>query len=299
MKRKKGILSKVICFAVALIVMAGCMVAGMQMEVFEDFDAVKETMHFDGEKLLKIVLVVSFLVVINGLIQIILGLFRGKTGRVGTMGAVISSLVKYAIVIWGFCWVLSLIGVNVSTIFASLGIIALILGFGAESLIADVVTGIFILFENQFNIGDIIEVDGFRGVVETIGIRTIGLKDNGGNIKIVNNSDLKNIVNRSESGSVAICEVGVSYSVDLEALEEKIGAILEGIKQRNSSVFIGEVKYLGVENLADSSVVLKFKADVNEKDIFSGRRLLNKEIKCAFDKAGIEIAFPQLDIHNK
>ena len=237
--------------------------------------------------------------ILNAVLQLVLGYFRNKTGRVGTMGAVISSLVRYGIVILGFCWVLTLIGVNVSTIFASLGIVALILGFGAESLIADVVTGIFILFENQFNIGDIIEISGFRGTVESIGIRTISMRDAGGNVKIINNSDLKNIVNRSESGSVAICEIGVAYSVDLNDLEERIGAILEDIKKRNASVFIGEVSYLGVEELADSQVVLKFKADVDEKNIFSGRRLLNKEIKCAFDRAGFEIPFPQIDVHNK
>ena len=71
------------------------------------------------------------------------------------------------------------------------------------------------------------------------------------------------------------------------------------IKKRNTSVFVGEVSYLGVEELADSQVVLKFKADVDEKNIFSGRRLLNKEIKCAFDRAGLEIPFPQIDVHNK
>ena len=297
--KKKGTGSRIIGLVAAIILLAVCVGLGFGMNIFENFADVKSTIHLDGTIILKSIIVIAFLYILNAVLQLVLGYFRNKTGRVGTMGAVISSLVRYGIVILGFCWVLTLIGVNVSTIFASLGIVALILGFGAESLIADVVTGIFILFENQFNIGDIIEISGFRGTVESIGIRTISMRDAGGNVKIINNSDLKNIVNRSESGSVAICEIGVAYSVDLNDLEERIGAILEDIKKRNASVFIGEVSYLGVEELADSQVVLKFKADVDEKNIFSGRRLLNKEIKCAFDRAGFEIPFPQIDVHNK
>ena len=289
--KKNGTGSRIIGLVAAIILLAVCVGLGFGLNIFDSFADVKSTIHLDGTIILKSIIVIAFLYILNAVLQLVLGYFRKKTGRVGTMGAVISSLVRYG--------VLTLIGVNVSTIFASLGIVALILGFGAESLIADVVTGIFILFENQFNIGDIIEISGFRGTVESIGIRTISMRDAGGNVKIINNSDLKNIVNRSESGSVAICEIGVAYSVDLNDLEERIGAILEDIKKRNASVFIGEVSYLGVEELADSQVVLKFKADVDEKNIFSGRRLLNKEIKCAFDRAGFEIPFPQIDVHNK
>ena len=76
---------------------------------------------------------------------------------------------------------------NVSTILASVGLLALIVGFGAESLITDVITGVFMLFENQYNVGDIIEVSGFRGTVSSIGIRTISITDSSGNIKIINN----------------------------------------------------------------------------------------------------------------
>ena len=190
-------------------------------------------------------------------------------------------------------------GVNISTIVASLGIAALVLGFGAESLIADVVTGFFFLFENQFNVGDIIEVDGFRGTVESIEIRTISIKDAGGNVKIINNSKLINVINRSKQGSVAVSTISISYSTDLDELEKKLPDMLEKIKEAHPEVFVGAVSYMGVEELADSGVVLKFKAEVSEANIFAGRRLLNKELKCAFDRAGIVIPFPQLDVHTK
>ncbi len=295
----KKTIKNLIGLGIALVLLITCGLIGGLSGIFKGFSDMTGTIHLNGITVLKALIVILILLTVHYLVQLIFSFFSGKKGRAGTLITVFASLIKYALVIIGICWVLTIIGVNVSTIVASLGIIALILGFGAESLIADLVTGIFILFENQFNIGDIIEVGGFRGVVETIGVRTTSLRDMGGNIKIINNSDLTNIINRSNCGSVAVCQVGVSYETDLEILESKLVDILAQIKAKYPTVFIGAVEYLGVEDLADSNVMLKFKADVHEKDIFHGRRLLNKELKCAFDRAGITIAYPQLDVHTK
>ena len=295
MKTKKNLIG--LLLAIVILISSG--VIGLYIGVFEGIEDISETIRFEPATILKSIIVVCFLWAINSLIQLFLSLLKGKKGKTKTLLAVSSSLTKYAIVILGVCWVLTVIGVNIGTIFAGVGIMALIVGFGAESLVADLVTGVFILFENQFNVGDIIEAAGFRGTVESVGIRTISVRDVGGNLMIIKNSNLGNIVNRSEKGSVTVCQVGVSYATDLDELEEKIGTILTEIKKKHEDIFIGEIQYLGVEELADSSVVLKFKADVEEKDIFKGRRVLNKEIKCAFDREHIEIAFPQLDVHSR
>lgn len=299
MKKQRGIARSLVGFLIAVLILAAAGVLGNFTGIFYGMEGFTEMIKINPEAILKLVIVIAFLASLNFLIQACMGFFKGKTGRTKTLATVISSLVKYGIVLVAFCWGLTILGVNVSTIFASVGIVALILGFGAESLVADVVTGVFILFENQFNVGDIIEVDGFRGTVETMGIRTIGIKDAGSNIKIINNSDLKNIINRSQKSSVAISQIAVSYGTDLEELEKKMPEMLTEIKNKNTDIFTDTITYLGVEELADSGVVLKFVADVKEKDIFAGRRRLNKELKCAFDKAHIEIPFPQLDIHNK
>ena len=292
-------LKRIIILAVAAGVFGISLIIGFVSDSFENLGGFGKAMKLSGPTFLNVLIAVSFLVAVNCLIQLLLGLLKKGSNRSKTMSTVISSLVKYAVVIVGFCWVLRIMGVNISTIVASLGIAALVLGFGAESLIADVVTGFFFLFENQFNVGDIIEVDGFRGTVESIEIRTVSIKDAGGNVKIINNSQLKNVINRSKQGSVAVSTIGVSYSVDLDELEKKLPAMLEAIKGAHPGVFIGAVSYMGVDELASSSVVLKFKAEVSESNIFTGRRLLNKELKCAFDRAGIEIPFPQLDVHTK
>lgn len=297
MKKKLG--KNIIGFIVSILLLVGSGFLGIFTGVFESVDDSLNSISFSPDTILKVVIVVCFLYALKCIVNVVMGQIKGRTARARTLITIVSSVIKYTIFLAGMCWILTIIGVNVSTIFASIGVIALIVGFGAESLVADVVTGIFILFENQFNVGDIIEIDGFRGTVENITIRTVSVRDPGGNVKIINNSNLNNIINRSDHGSVAISQVGVSYDTDLEAFDEIVGPMLDEIKAKHPDVFVGDVAYLGVESLADSSVILKFKADVTEANVFSGMRLLNKELKCAFDKNNITIAFPQLDVHTK
>lgn len=285
-------------FLIPAIILMIILLCSKNSSLFDSLGGFQMDVKVSFAVLLKIVMALTIIFLISNCILLILNSFSKKKGRTGTLATVLSSLTKYVSVLIAFCWILSILGVNVSTIFASVGIFALILGFGAESLVADLVTGVFILFENQYNVGDIIEVDGFRGTVTEIGIRTISIQDAGKNIKIINNSDLKNIVNRSNQHSTAVCDVGISYDIDLEELEPKLKKILEDIQKRNRDV-LEFVEFIGVEALADSAVVLRIIAGVTEDKIFSGRRLLNKEIKIAFDKAGITIAYPQLDVHTR
>lgn len=263
------------------------------------FDGLGNMVTLSIETVIKVIIALVFIILLHNILIMILNYLQKKSGRTGTFATLGSSLVKYTMTLLGFCWILSIIGVNVSTIFASIGIIALILGFGAESLVADLVTGIFILFENEYNVGDIIEVDGFRGTVKNIGIRTLSLQDTGGNVKTINNSDLKNIINRSNQGSLAISDIDVAYETDLEQLDPILDTIIADIKAKHSDIFIGNIKCLGVETLGASGITLRFIAEVEEKNVFSGRRILNKELKIAFDKHHISIPFPQLDLHTK
>lgn len=284
---------------IAFAVLALLIFLGGKLDIFEGIDETYKVVNISWETVFRLLIMLVFVIMVRSLLLWLLSLMKGKKSRVGTMATLGRSLVKYAAILVIFCWGLSIIGVNVSTIFASIGVVALILGFGAESLVADLITGIFILFENQYNIGDIIEIDGFRGTVHEIGIRTLSLMDTGGNIKIINNSDVKNIVNRSNVSSVAICDISIPYELDLEEFEKKLAVILKDIEARHKDIFADGITYLGVESLADSAVVIRVKASVMEADIFSGRRLLNRELKIAFDREGISIPFPQLDVHTK
>ena len=211
----------------------------------------------------------------------------------------VQSLLKYVAAIVILCWGLRLLGVDLSTIVTAVGILALVLGFGAESLISDLVTGTFMLFENQYNVGDIVEVNGFRGTVKEIGVRTTSIIDAGKNVKIINNSDMKNILNRSSNASLAVSDIDVPYETDLPVLEQKLPALLEKIYAAQRDTFLSAPSYLGVQALGSSGVTLRFIAEVPEDKIYSGARLLNRELLLGFKSLGVECPFPQLDLHQR
>ena len=142
------------------------------------------------------------------------------------------------------------------------------------------------LFENQYNVGDIIEVDNFRGKVTTIGIRTTVIEDTGGNKKIVNNAAMKNILNRSKISSKAVSDIGISYDDDLEKLERVLPEILKKIGEESS-----------IQELQSSALVLRFVAEVDEINIFAAQRELNRKLYLEFKKLGYVIPYDQLDVH--
>ncbi len=232
------------------------------------------------------------------LIVWILGALKPKSHRGQTVVTLLRSLTHYVAAIVILCWGLSLFGVDVNTIVASVGVLALVIGFGAESLIADVVTGFFMLFENQYNVGDIVEVNGFRGTVKEIGIRTTAIMDTGKNVKIVNNSEMKNILNRSDNASVASAVIDIPYQTDLEKLESQLPALMEDIYSRHRDVMLSAPRYLGVQELGASGITLKFVVEIEEGNVFSVPRVLNHDLLLGFRKLGVECPFPQLDVHS-
>jgi small conductance mechanosensitive channel len=227
----------------------------------------------------------------------LLNSMKPKTGRGKTILNLVLSTFNYMIVILGIFWGMSIIGVDLATLFASLGIMALVIGFGAESLIADIITGIFLVFEDDFNVGDIVEYSGFRGTVDSIGIRVTCIKDGGGNVKIVNNSDIRGILNRSKSTSRAVCDIPISYNANLEEVEVVLKKILAKLPEQYPDQFPSAPDYVGVQALGASSVDLRVSAQVSESNLFSATRIMNREIKIGFDKAGVEIPFQQIVVH--
>lgn len=220
-----------------------------------------------------------------------------KSNRTATVTELLCGLTKYAAIIAAVIWGLNILDVNTASVLAGVGIIGLILGFGAQSLIEDIITGFFIIFENQYSIGDIIILDDFRGIVRNIGVRTTTIEDTGGNLKVVNNSDIRNFQNRSRYSSLALCDVSVSYSTDLKQLEAMLKPALARMYNDNQRLYISEPKYFGVEELADSGVVLRFGVETDEAVVFAARRRLARDLKIFCDENGIEIPFPQVVIH--
>ena len=297
MKEKKG--KQLIGLLVCLVIGGAALFYGDWRGIFTDIGSALGNIRFSEEVFLRLVVMVFLVLAVEKALILILGLFKQKSHRSATVITITQSLLRYAAAIVILCWGLSIIGVNVSTILASVGIVALIVGFGAESLIADVITGFFMLFENQYNVGDIVEVGGFRGTVSDIGIRTTSITDPGGNVKIINNSNMKDILNRSDHASRSLSDIQVPYETDLPAFEEKLPDMMKAIYEAHKDVMRSEPVYLGVQELGASGVTLRFVVEVDESDIYKVQRILNRDLLVSFREAGVEVPFPQLDLHQK
>ena len=253
--------------------------------------------HTTVAQLLTLLLALALVWLAYQIIKLILGALAKKGGRTQTVVNLVSGLLKYVAVIVAVVWGLSILGVNATAVLAGVGIVGLILGFGAQSLIEDIITGAFIIFENQYSVGDIIILDDFRGTVRSIGVRTTVIEDAGGNLKVVNNSDIRNFQNRSRNNSVALVLVAVSYGTDLRKLEKLLQEKLPTLKEEHPDLYLNAPRYLGVDELADSGVNLKFAVDVTEANVFAGQRMLARDLKILFDDNGVEIPFPQVVVH--
>ncbi len=233
------------------------------------------------------------LICVTILLAVIRKLF-GKTQRSITVSRLVANLIRWLTAIILVIAVLAIWGVDTTALITGAGVVTLVVGLGMQSLIADVVAGLFIVFENEFNVGDWITVDGFRGEVIDIGIRTTKLKAVG-NVKIFNNNAIQGVLNHSTDNSIALTYIDIEYGANLPQVEEVIRAHVGELKVPGA---LSEVKYDGVSALGASGVTLQFETNCFEADIFAVGRAMNGAIKNMFDQNGIDIPFPQIVVHN-
>mgnify|MGYP003571306235 CR=1 FL=1 len=243
--------------------------------------------------IIRIVSYAIFILSISWVVRFALKLVSERITKGRALMDILSSLIKYVSIIVLIFFILKTAGVDTTSILAGIGIMGLVVGLGAQPLIADILAGLFIIFENVFEVGDIIVADGFRGTVKEIGIRTTKIIDTGGNIKIMNNADLKSIVNMTNQLSLAICDIGIEYGESLERVEAILKDNLDAIKEAIPDIKEGPF-YKGVAELADSAVVIRFVAQCDEGTRYQVERDMNRQFKLLFDKNNINIPFPQI-----
>lgn len=264
---------------------------------FSQLPATVASFNLNLGMVLSTLLMAGLLYLVYQVVRLVEEVIPSKSGRQETLRRMFMNALRYAMVIVGIIWGLMIFGVDTGAIFASVGIVTLVVSLSAESLFADMFTGIFILVEDQYHVGDIISIDGFRGRVVSLGIRTTRIEDDGGNVKIINNADIRNVMNLSNKVSFSICDISMSYGESIERAEAVIAEAMPKIQAKYPDIFEHGLQYAGVQSLSASSVDLRVLARVSEANIYKGRRLLNREMKLAFDEAGIEIPFPQLVVH--
>lgn len=263
---------------------------------FVEFPTEKTAAEYVLEMLVRIVSLSFLVITITHIMRLLLRIIGLKCKRGKALASLLSSFAKYLGAIILIFAILGTLGVNTTVLLASAGILSLIVGLGAQPLIEDIFAGIFIVFEHSFEIGDIIIVDGFRGTVKEMGIRTTKIEDAGGDIKVINNSDIRTLINMTSKLSTAICDVSISYFDDIERVEKVLNENLKKIKEKYKSIVNGPT-YVGVQSLSDSGVVLRIIAECNEMMRYQVQRDINREIKIIFDQNNITIPFPQIVIH--
>lgn len=242
----------------------------------------------------KIIISVQIIVlasVINMILKLLSRAGFGLTDKAKTIINLINSLLKWVVIIVSILWILSVWGVNTTTLLAGAGVLALVIGLGAQSLIADVLAGIFIVLEGKYVVGDIVVIDGWRGKIISIGIRTTELQDIGGNIKIVNNSEIKSVINQTKLLSVANCAITISSAEPLEKVEQIIKDALPEIKN-NIPEIKDEIIYKGINNVTDVATELLFGAKCYEEDLYQVQRDLHRQLKLLLDKSNINSFAP-------
>lgn len=252
-----------------------------------------------GDNIPKILKALTYIVVIQLVsrgIRYLLKLTLKRSIKGQTVLNLLDSFVKYFAAFASIWLVLISFGVDTTTLLASAGILALVIGLGAQSLISDILSGLFIVFENEFEVGDIVVIDNFRGTVAEIGVRTTHILDVAGNIKIINNSDIRNIVNMSKTLSLAICDVEIEYGESIERVEAVFKDQLPLIKDKVSTIVEGPY-YKGVSAFNPSGVQIKIIAQCLEENKFQTERDLYRQIKLLFDRNNIGVPFPQVVVN--
>ncbi len=210
--------------------------------------------------------------------------------------SLLCSFIKYIAVVVVIFLILATFGVDTNALIAGIGILSLVVGLAVQPLLQDIIAGIFVVFEKTYDVGDVVVVDGFRGTVVEIGIRTTKLKDAGGDIKVINNSDIRTLVNMTSELSLAVCDVDIEYGESLERVEKVISENLSVIGEKVPAIVDGPY-YKGVVALGASGVTLRLVAQCAENEKFQTQRDMNRQMKLIFDANQVNIPFTQVVVH--
>lgn len=247
---------------------------------------------------IKSIAIITFAIVAYKVVRVASKKIFNKNNKMLTIMSLILSVLKWVITIVAVLMILSAFGVNTTMLFASVGILTLVIGLGAQSLVADIIAGFFIIFEGEYQVGDIITVDGWRGTVKDIGIRVTRLEDVGGNIKTINNSDVRNVINQTNELSIAKVTVPIDYDESLERVEVVLKNSFPEIKEKIPGLIEGPF-YKGVSELGESCVELLVTAKCKEENIYQIQRDLRRELYIVFNNNNIGVPFNQIVLSNR
>lgn len=207
----------------------------------------------------------------------------------------IKNVIKYLIIIIVILMILEVYGVNTTSILASLGIVGVVVGLAFQDTMKNMLAGIFIIFDNRYNVGDFVKINDFSGTVVNLGLQTTKIQAYTGEIFTISNSSISTVINYSEANTRVMIDLGVSYNTDINKLEK----VLNGLNNKISKIsdVKGDLELLGLDSFNSSDMTYKITVLCNPNTHLSVRRKILKIIKEEFDKNGIEIPYTQIDLH--
>ncbi len=255
-------------------------------------DSIKSHLPVLINSLIHIVLVYA----VCRVIRIIFAKKINDNNKSKTVFSLLDGFVKYSCAIAIILLVLKACGVDTTALVASVGVMTLVVGLGAQPLIADIIAGIFIIFEDEYHAGEIVTINDFRGTVMEIGIRSTRLMDAAGNIKIINNSSIGDVINLSRELSLAVVDCDFPYDVPIELVENILNDNFKKIAENIPAIKEGPY-YKGVCMYKDSNVTIKLVAKCLEEDRFQVERDLNREYRRILKENEIDISYPQVVVN--
>lgn len=221
----------------------------------------------------------------------------GNYKKSQTVLSLSKAIIKYVIMIIAFLAILTVYGVNVASIIAGLGLVGAVIGLALQDILKDVFAGISIILENQYAIGDNIEIGEFRGEVISLGLKTTKVKNYQGAVKVFANRNITEVINYSLSSSLAIVDVSVAYEEDLNKVEKVLNDLAEELTNSLDKLE-GPVEVLGITDLSDSSIIYRLTVKTEPVENFQIEREIRRAIKNRFDKKNIKIPYPQIEVHH-
>ncbi|MEK6712223.1 MAG: mechanosensitive ion channel family protein, partial [Nitrospinota bacterium] len=204
------------------------------------------------------------------------------------------SILKWTVIGFAAVNVLATLGVNVAPLLAGAGIVGLAVGFGAQSLVKDVITGVFMLIENNIAVGDVVVVKGIGGLVEGFNLRSVRLRDYDGNVHVIPNGAIDVVTNRTKEYSQAVFDIGVAYRENVDEVIALIREVAEGMREDPEwkDVILAPPEVAGLDKFTDSAIVIRGRFKTRPLKQWPVRREFHRRIKNAFDARGIEIPSP-------
>ncbi|PYZ97815.1 mechanosensitive ion channel protein [Alteribacter lacisalsi] len=212
-------------------------------------------------------------------------------GRTKTLEKLSQNIFAYVLLFVFITIVIGLFDYNVTGLIAGAGIIGLAIGFGAQGLVSDVVTGFFLLLEKQLEVDEYVTVAGIDGVVEEVGLRTTRIRGFDGTVHYIPNREISTLSNHSRSNMRALVDIGISYDDNIDEAMKVIQDACDLVASQVDTIVDGP-NVIGVQSLDDSDVVIRVIAQTSNMEQWGVERILRKEIKEALDENGIEIPFP-------